>query len=148
MDTRLSRILLVEDEPDIRVIATRSLEILGGYQIKPCINGIDAIEKAKKFAPELILMDVLMPEKDGPSTMIELRQISNLKSIPVIFMTARAQRQDIEQYLKIGAIGVIPKPFDPMTLHEQVQCVLNTSNYKGHTQNTDTVHKTPRKPGI
>ena len=123
MDTSLSRILLVDDEPDIRMIAQRSLEAIGGFIIEPCSSGSKAIEKASQFAPELILMDVMMPGKDGPATLAELRKITTLKKIPVVFMTARIQKQEVDQYLISGAADVIPKPFNPMDLSDQVKSI-------------------------
>lgn len=121
METLLHRILLVDDEPDIRMIARRSLEAIGGFTIEPCGSGDEALSKAQDFAPQLILMDVMMPGKDGPTTLTELRQLSMFNDTPVVFMTARIQKQEIEQYLALGATDVISKPFDPMTLSDQVK---------------------------
>ena len=116
----LTRILLVDDEPDIRSIACLSLEAVGGYNIESCSNGDEAIEIARQFTPELILMDVMMPGKDGPAVLSDLRQIESLKKIPIVFMTARVQNQEVKEYMSVGAAGVIIKPFDPMNLPHQI----------------------------
>ena len=121
MQHTLQRILLVDDEQDIRTIAQMSLRTLGGFTIEPCSSGEEVLTKATHFIPELILMDVMMPGKDGPSTLRDLREIDSLKKTPVVFMTARVQENEVEEYLKLGAAGVISKPFDPMKLPGQIQ---------------------------
>lgn len=121
MENALQRILLVDDEQDIRTIAQLSLESLGGFTIEPCTDGNEAMKKATDFAPELILMDVMMPGKDGPATLRELREISHLEKVPIVFMTARVQKSEVDEYLKLGAAAVISKPFDPMSLPSQIQ---------------------------
>ncbi len=117
----MNRILLVDDEPDIRLIATRSLEAIGGFTIEPCNSGDQALSKAEDFCPELILMDVMMPGKDGPATLAEFRQNTKFEKTPVVFMTARIQEQEVEEYLALGAADVIAKPFDPIALSNQVK---------------------------
>ncbi len=119
--TPLTSILLVDDEPDIRIIARRSLEAIGGYTVEPCIDGDDAISKVAGFSPDLILMDVMMPGKDGPATLAELRKNIQWQCVPVVFMTARIQKEEVEEYLRLGAADVIAKPFNPMTLSAQIQ---------------------------
>lgn len=126
MDTSLKRILLVDDEPDIRMIATKALEAIGGFTVQTCCDGDEALQKAPDFDPELILMDVMMPGKDGPATVQELRQIKQLSNTPIVFMTARVQRNEIEEYFSLGAADVIPKPFDPMALAQQISAIWNT----------------------
>lgn len=121
----MHRILLVDDEPDIRAIAKLSLEAVGGYLIEPCGSGEEAIEKVEEFSPELILMDVMMPGKDGPATLSELRQIKQMNNIPIVFMTARVQKREVQEYMDVGAAGVIAKPFDPMSLPQQVGEIWN-----------------------
>ncbi len=121
MEIALKKILLVDDEPDIRLVAQRSLEAIGGFVIETCSNGNEALTKAPDFEPELILMDVMMPGKDGPATLTELRQIQSLSKIPIVFMTARVQKNEIAEYLSMGAADVISKPFDPISLSRQIQ---------------------------
>ena len=121
--TTLSRILCVEDEEDILSITQVALEELGGYTVCPCGSGAAAIRAAAAFAPQLLLLDVMMPELDGPATLSALRAIPATATTPVVFMTAKVQRQEIEQLERLGAVGVIAKPFDPMTLPDQLRAI-------------------------
>ena len=115
----LERILLVEDELDIQMVASMALEDLGGFQVEVCSSGREALEKIGVFSPQLILLDVMMPQLDGPGTLAELdRRLPDRP--PVIFMTARAQTSEVEEYRQSGAIDVITKPFDPMSLADTV----------------------------
>jgi CheY-like chemotaxis protein len=117
----LNKILLVEDEPDIQTITQMALEMLGGFQVEVCSCGKDAIAAAPRYAPDLILLDVMMPGLDGPSTLKELRKIPSLARTPIVFVTAKVQRHEIEAYKTLGALDVISKPFDPMTLAANVR---------------------------
>lgn len=119
----LNKILYVEDEPDIAQVAKLALEAVGGFTIESCENGKVALEKGPAFAPDLVLMDVMMPEMDGPTALVAMRQVPELKDVPVIFMTAKVQPAEIAEYKEMGAVDVIPKPFDPMTLAEKVRQV-------------------------
>lgn len=121
MGKTLSRILYVEDEPDIRAVAQIALENLGGFTLHMCASGPQAIDQATGFKPDLLLLDVMMPGMDGVTTLKELRKLSGLELTPAMFMTAKVQPQEIEQLLREGAIDVIPKPFDPMTLSENIK---------------------------
>lgn len=123
MSTSLKRILYAEDEPDIREVASLALEAVGGVTLKMCHNGREAVEQAAAFAPDLFLLDVMMPEMDGPTALATLRKIPGLESTPAIFMTAKVQPQEVALYREMGAADVIPKPFDPMTLAELVQAI-------------------------
>lgn len=117
---KLSRILYVEDEPDIQTIARTALESVGGFNVEVCNSGAEALDKAANFAPDLILLDVMMPDMDGPATLDSLRGLPATANTPVIFMTAKAQPQEIQRFRSLGALDVITKPFDPMTLADQV----------------------------
>jgi CheY-like chemotaxis protein len=117
----LKNILYAEDEDDIRAIAQIALEDIGGFTVRYCANGYVALEAAKDFIPDLLLLDVMMPEMDGPTTLRELQKIELFSKIPVIFMTAKIQANEIEEYKSLGAIDVIAKPFNPMTLSELIQ---------------------------
>src|SRR5690242_17404313 len=117
----LQRILYVEDEPDIRQVAKLSLEKVGGFTVELCASGDEAIKSISSFGPDLILLDVMMPGMDGPTTLKKLRELPQSEHIPAIFMTAKAQPQEIEEFKQIGALDVIPKPFDPMTLAQSVR---------------------------
>ena len=120
MPATLTKILYAEDEPDIQAIAQMALEMMGGFTLKVCNNGQEALDVAEDFAPDLILLDVMMPSMDGPTALQEMRKIPSLANVPVIFMTAKVQNQEIEEYKAMGAIDVIAKPFDPMTLSETI----------------------------
>lgn len=117
----MNRVLHVEDEPDIREVALMSLECVGGMTVRQAGSGREALSQARSFAPDLILMDVMMPGMDGPSTLEELKKSPETASIPVIFMTAKVQSHEVERYRAMGAIDVIAKPFDPMTLPDQIR---------------------------
>jgi len=119
----LRKILYVEDEPDIQMIARVALENVGGFELLVCSSGAEAVEKAASFNPDLFLLDVMMPGMDGPTTLQELRKIPSLEKTPVMFMTAKVQPQEIAFFKSLGVIDVIAKPFDPMTLGEQIKTV-------------------------
>lgn len=116
MQTELNKILYVEDEPDIQAIAQIALEAVGGFTLKVCSNGNDAISQIADFAPDLLLLDVMMPGIDGPTTLKELRKIPEFAETPAIFMTAKVQANEVSELRALGAIEVIAKPFDPMEL--------------------------------
>lgn len=116
----LNRVMYVEDEPDIRAVAKLALEAVGGLTVSLCERGDEAVEEAEAFCPQMILLDVMMPGMDGPSVLKALRQSPQLKHIPVAFMTAKVQPHEIEYFINLGAVGVIAKPFDPMTLSKLV----------------------------
>ena len=119
----LPRILYVEDEPDIQAVARMALEMVGGFEVKVCSSGEEAVREAEDFAPDMILLDVMMPGMDGPSTLEALRQKPSLVDTPVAFMTAKVQPSEVAHYKSLGAREVIAKPFDPMTLASQVQAI-------------------------
>ncbi len=118
------KLLYVEDEADIREIAEFALED-EGFDILFCESGERAVEQANDFQPEVILLDVMMPGMDGPTTLKNLREIPGLQTTPVIFLTAKVQPNEIQNFIAMGAVDVIPKPFDPMTLAEQIRDILN-----------------------
>lgn len=121
MTQELTRILYIEDDPDIQAIAIMVLETISGFTLETCNCGGDALEKAVVFNPDLVLLDVMMPGMDGPETLKGLRNFPELANTPVVFMTAKVQPQEVEGYLNLGAVGVIAKPFDPMTLAQQLR---------------------------
>ena len=119
----LQRILYVEDEPDIQAIARIALEAVGGFVVKTCSSGAQALAEAEDFKPDLILLDVMMPGMDGPATLKALRQQAALSGVPVVFITAKVQSSEVEGYKALGAVDVIAKPFDPMRLASQVSTI-------------------------
>lgn len=112
---------MVEDDPDIRLIASTALEGLGGFVVATAGSGREALELAPDFAPDLILLDIMLPEMDGPTTLLALREIPALRATPVIFLTARVFSSDLEHYKLLGALAVIGKPFDPLTLASEIE---------------------------
>ena len=117
---RIRKVLMVDDEPDIRHVGQMSLELVGNLEVLLASSGDEALVLAAREAPDVILLDVMMPRLDGPATLERLRASTATASIPVILMTARAQPRDVERYLAGGAAGVIVKPFDPMTLPHEI----------------------------
>ena len=102
-----------------------ALEEIGGFSLEVCGNGDEALAKAVDFAPDLLLLDVMMPGMDGPTTLKALREIPELANTPAIFMTAKVQPHEVEEYKALGAVDVIAKPFDPMTLSENLRNIWN-----------------------
>lgn len=127
-DGKLDKILHVEDEPDIQTIARMTLETLGGFTVQTCSSGQDAIVAAPKFAPDLILLDVMMPGMDGPTTLEELRKLPETRETPIVFMTAKAQVHEVEGFKALGAIDVVTKPFDPATLCDVLREIWDRRN--------------------
>lgn len=123
MKRTLEKVLYVEDEPDIRAVARLALEHLGGFVVELCGSGPEALQRFAAFEPDLILLDVMMPGMDGPSTLRALRALPGATRTPVIFMTAKVQPQEIAHYKDLGAIDVIPKPFDPLALADRVRAI-------------------------
>lgn len=121
----MTKILYVEDEHDIQVIAQMALETVGGFEVTICGSGMEALQTVAGFAPDIILLDVMMPGMDGIQTYQALRRLPECAATPVVFMTAKVQAGEVQHYLDLGAAGVIPKPFDPMTLADDVQAILN-----------------------
>jgi two-component system, OmpR family, response regulator len=117
----LKRVLHVEDDLDILTVTRLSLEKLGGLTLRQCTRGSEALAAAPEFRPDLILLDVMMPDMDGPATLEALRALPATAATPVVFMTAKAQPEERESLLRLGALGVIVKPFDPMTLPQELR---------------------------
>ena len=119
--TILKKILYVEDEPDIQAVARIALEAVGGFEVKICGSGKEAVESAAAFAPDLLLLDVMMPGMDGPTTLLELRKQPALAATPAMFMTAKVQPQEVAHLKSLGVVDIIAKPFDPMGLSAQIR---------------------------
>jgi CheY-like chemotaxis protein len=115
------RVLHVDDEPDIREVVGISLGLDPGLSARNCASGQEALGVAAEWTPDIILLDVMMPVMDGATTLARLRENPLTSGIPVVFMTARAQSRELDLFRSLGAIGVIPKPFDPMTLAASVR---------------------------
>jgi two-component system, OmpR family, response regulator len=120
------RVLLVEDDPDIRRIASLALGVVGGFDVQTAAGGAEALKAISAVVPDLVLLDVMMPEMDGIATLAALRADERLNDVPIVFMTAKVQRGDIERYVQMGAAGVIRKPFDSMGLAAEVMAFVRS----------------------
>jgi two-component system OmpR family response regulator len=120
-DAALRRILYVDDDDDLRSIAVFALEALGGFEVAACASGTEALARAAEFRPQLLLLDVMMPEMDGPAVLRALRGLPATAATPAVFMTAAIRPEEVAEFVAGGAIDVIAKPFDPMTLPDTVR---------------------------
>lgn len=121
------KILIIDDESDIREVAAMSLEAVCGWSVLQACSGKEGLELAEEHAPDAILLDVMMPDLDGPSTLQLLRANSATAQIPVIFLTAKVQSADRKRFSDLGVAAVLSKPFDPMVLGEQIAEALSWS---------------------
>jgi CheY-like chemotaxis protein len=118
------KILIIDDEDDIREVAALSLETVAGWDVVVANSGAQGLARAIEFQPEAILLDVMMPGMDGPSTVRELRKNPATAGIPVLLLTAKVQSSDQRRFADLGVQAVLFKPFDPMTLSTQIASVL------------------------
>lgn len=125
--TEKLRILYVEDEADIREIAAFALED-EGFEVLFCASGEEALGAVVDFGPDLVLLDVMMPGLDGPMTLQRLRQLAGQGNTTVAFLTAKVQPNEVSEFLALGAKAVIAKPFDPMTLPDQIRNLMVQHN--------------------
>ena len=114
------RVLVVDDEDDIREVVQLSLEVGAGWEVLAAASGPEGIELARSVRPDAILLDVMMPEMDGPTTVLALQADATTRAIPVVLLTAKLQPADRRRFQELGVAGLIAKPFDPLTLHEQL----------------------------
>jgi two-component system OmpR family response regulator len=119
--------LLVDDEDDIRLIASMSLTLVGGMEVLEAASGVAGLRLAQEEQPDVILLDVMMPVFDGPSTLAALRASAATAAVPVIFLTAKAMPAEVERLKQLGAVGVLTKPFDPMQLPGHVMRTLEAA---------------------
>lgn len=117
-------VLLVEDEPDIRRIGVLALSVIGGCTVVEASSGFEALEAAETLFPDVVLMDVMMPGMDGVACAARLRALPGHADTPVIFVTAAVQENERARYMASGALGIIKKPFDSMTLAKDVADLL------------------------
>ena len=118
------RILIIDDEDDIREVAALSLESVAGWEVIVAGSGPQGLARAIEYQPDAILLDVMMPGMDGPSTFRELRKNPETARIPVLLLTAKVQSSDQRRFADLGVDGVLFKPFDPLTLHQQIATTL------------------------
>jgi CheY-like chemotaxis protein len=122
--------LIVDDEDDIREVARMSLELIGGWTVSVAECGADAIARARELLPDVILLDVMMPDLDGVATLQILTEDPATGEIPVIFLTAKAQVGERRRLEEAGARGLIAKPFEPMTLAQEVEAILSSTSVR------------------
>lgn len=120
----ISKILLVEDDPDIQRVAVMALQFKGGWEVVVASDGEEGLERARSEAPDVILLDAMMPKVDGLEMCKRLKADDDLRDIPVIFLTAKSQSEEVEEGLRAGAVSYLLKPFDPMTLADQVRAII------------------------
>lgn len=126
--TALTTILHVEDDADIQEIARLALEMVGGLQVSQFSSGADAVDAAGDLAPDLILLDQMMPGMSGEETLYALRGHAHLKEVPAIFMTAQTEDSSAALVERTGALGFVSKPFDPMTLADELRAMMATAS--------------------
>src|SRR6185437_10337984 len=110
------RILIIDDEDDIRQVAAMSLETVAGWDVVLANSGRQGIERAAAEQPDAILLDVMMPEMDGPTTFLKLKANQKTSQIPVLLLTAKVQGPDQRRFAELGFAAILTKPFDPLTL--------------------------------
>jgi CheY-like chemotaxis protein len=110
------RVLIIDDEADIREVAQVSLELVGHYEVRTAGGGREGLESARAYQPDAILLDVTMPDLDGPATLAQLRADPATQQIPVVFLTAKTQTAERAQLAQLSPAGILTKPFDPMKL--------------------------------
>ena len=120
------RVLVIDDDDDVRRIARLSLARVGGMEVEDADNGRDGVRKAEEFLPDLVLLDMMMPVYDGPAVLEALRANPRTAAIPVVFLTAKAMSSEARRLEAMGARGVLTKPFDPMTLPARLRELLST----------------------
>ncbi|WP_269619651.1 response regulator [Zhongshania sp. BJYM1] len=118
-----TKIMYVEDEPDIRLVAEIALKQVAGFDLKICSDGYEGLDEIGNFKPQLVLLDVMMPGMDGPQLLKRIKEMPEFADIPIVFMTAKAQADEVEKLKKMGAENVITKPFNPMTLGNEIRTI-------------------------
>lgn len=120
----IKTVLIVDDDSIIRTIVDIALSRVGKWNVVQAESGAKALELIQLHKPNLILLDVMMPGMDGPTTFNRIKEMENPLSIPVIFLTAKVQKQEVQNYCQLGAAGVISKPFDPVTLPGEILKII------------------------
>ena len=121
---KITKIMIVDDDADICTVAALAARRIGGWNVVIAASGQEALARARSERPDVILLDVMMPVLDGLATLVKLREEPSTAAIPVIFLTAKVQRLEVEHYMALGASGVIRKPFDAMTLPDEVRRIV------------------------
>ncbi|MEE8119642.1 MAG: response regulator [Gammaproteobacteria bacterium] len=121
MEHLLRSIMLVDDSQDVRELARISLEQVGGFTVYICDSGESALKLAETVTPDLLLLDVMMPEMDGPELLQALKQRDNFAAVPVVFLTAIEDKSELEAFKPLGVVAVIGKPFNPVSLPDRIR---------------------------
>jgi two-component system OmpR family response regulator len=121
------KVLIIDDEEDFRVVASTCLGLLSGDDVREAGSGAEGLTMAAEDVPDVILLDLMMPNMDGQETLANLRQNSKTLDVPVIFCTTKGMFDGFEEMRKLGALGVITKPFDPERLSDQIKKILRTA---------------------
>ena len=132
MRDNLHCILYVEDDLHVRTTAKLVLEVIGKFEVRDCGSGREALMAAMDYHPDLILLDVMMPELDGLDTLAMLRRMPHLADTPALFVTGLTSPEDIARYVEAGAIGVIPKPLIPLRLTGQLHALWDQHAEAAH----------------
>lgn len=118
-------VLHVDDDENIRALTALAFNLTGGGEVRSAASGAEALRLLTEgLQPDLILLDVMMPDMDGPAVLAGVRELPAHRSTPVVFMTAQTQDREISDLMALGAAGVVIKPFDPMTLGQQIRALL------------------------
>jgi two-component system, OmpR family, response regulator len=120
------KLLVVDDDPDIRRIAALALERIGGFQVTLAQDAQGALESAARDPPDLVLLDVSMPGTDGPAALVALRALAATAHVPVVFFTAASTDAEVERLMGLGAVGVVPKPFEVAELPRRIRAILSS----------------------
>lgn len=120
------KVLVIDDEEDVRVIANLSLGRVGGMTVVEASSGSEGVAKARSERPDFILLDMMMPGMDGAATFKALRADAETASIPIVFLTAKAMASEVRRLKELGAKGVVLKPFDPLALAGEVRAILSS----------------------
>lgn len=126
----LKRIMHIEDDESIRMITSVTLEAVGNLEVLSCESGYDGIRQFEAFQPQVVLLDVMMPDLDGPGTLEEMKSRYRLDNVMVLFMTAKVQQEELAHFKSIGGFDVIEKPFDPMTLADKIRTCWEKYNQR------------------
>lgn len=126
----LKRVLYIEDEEDIRIVADIALKTIGGLDTRCCASGAEGLETLREFDAQLILLDVMMPGMDGPSVLRKIRSDDAYTNIPVVFITAKVQPDEVDQLLSLGADAVITKPFEPMDMAQRLRAIWKECSHE------------------
>jgi CheY-like chemotaxis protein len=124
----IERVLLVDDDASIRRVGEICLDRVGNWEVALAESAKKALEVLDTFKPDVILLDVMMPEIDGITALPLIKQKTN-NTIPIIFITAKVMRHEVERYIELGAAGVVSKPFDPLTLPSDIQAIVHKAHY-------------------